>query len=229
MMDNFLVFGVFLLVVVWIEAGSMGSDCGFNCVPKHPQQKYCDADFVIRGQVKNRNYTTKDGMPNMETGMGGDMPFNYYIVYTVAIEKVFKGPSYYEEGMEMYIKTEASNSMCGIGNLMNRKSYLLSGQKEEDTMMNINGCNWVTEFKKLTSAQKTGVKRQYGANCNSCEIEDCENRQCKASAKTRCVYNPAGSKSCHQQFSYCILKKNGVCKWDRKRDEMKECLRENTK
>ncbi|XP_033106568.1 metalloproteinase inhibitor 3-like [Anneissia japonica] len=169
-MESYLVFCGCLLFAGMIEAGSMGSECGLDCVPKHPQQHYCEADFVIRGTVLNRNYTTRDGMPDMGTGMEGDMPFNYYVVYKVQVEKVYKGASYFSEGMDVYIKTEADNNMCGIGNLMNRKSYMISGQKEEGIMLNINGCNWVAEYKKLTQAQKTGVKRQYGANCNSCQV-----------------------------------------------------------
>ncbi|PIK53587.1 putative metalloproteinase inhibitor 1 [Apostichopus japonicus] len=97
------------------------------CPVKHPQQKFCNSDFVFVATVR------------------GAQEANGYLVYDLKVshEKVFKGEEFVDRAQK-YIKvfTSYNGLLCGRPNLVYLEKYLISGVMVDDHM-EISYCDWL--------------------------------------------------------------------------------------
>merc|ERR1711988_286385 len=85
--------GVFLLVV------HDASSC--SCMPMRPEQSYCQADMVFRGDVKS--------VENVEV-----TPWHSMNLYAVDVVQVYKGHPRLSKGSSIVVQTAGSGAMCGL-------------------------------------------------------------------------------------------------------------------
>ncbi|XP_033647641.1 metalloproteinase inhibitor 3-like [Asterias rubens] len=218
-----------VILVTVIVHSHIGDAC--VCMPMHPQQHFCRADFVIRGKILPDAKLLPD---NNDTKMkldGNDTSIPNMKVYRVRIEKIFKG------GETMTGPTKRTEILvsrlgetCGIP-LQEGEVYVMTGRRMKD-MYTINMCDWVLKYNQLTRKQRQGIRHLYKQYCDSCQIKPCFHGDCQATTPNTCIWNVSGHMldnhdlNCEVDFSRCI-KDGAGCKWYMPQT-MKECLRLRT-
>ncbi|XP_071784231.1 uncharacterized protein [Asterias amurensis] len=164
-------------------------------------------------------------------------PWNYEILYTVKIEKVYKTvegkTDSMREGEEVQIKSFYPGGMfCGV-ELKRGKSYILGGAIQGQ----IGRCDLVLEYKTVSKRQKQGLRSNYGQFCDKCQIATCHSPQCAAHMPDNtCPYMAHDSydrhgigyqeDDCVAAHSKCMPKEgHDMCQWQRNKD-LKQCLTE---
>ncbi|XP_072026154.1 metalloproteinase inhibitor 3-like [Amphiura filiformis] len=201
------------------------------CLPEHPQQQFCRADFVIRGKVLPQSSTevplilTEGAM--IESGLGhvtGGME-----IYQVQVERVYKGHDIISLQRLATMTIAKYGANCGQS-LKEGKQYFLTGQYLSNAEYNfqIGMCDWVTGYKLLTRKQRQGVRHLYKQYCNSCKIQECFHGHCTATASNVCTWDPTnvmkGDIDCEGRYSRCMRKSNGSCQWF-ENTEMRDCMK----
>jgi metalloproteinase inhibitor 3 len=162
------------------------------CMPSHPQESYCNADYVIYAKLVGRR------MINNNYG-GRDT------VYKLNIKKTFK----MSEAAQMYLKkstiiTSSSESTCGIHLHMN-KLYAIAARGHRLSL-----CDFVKEYSFLTPVQKRGfaVAYKHGCDCNF----NFSSRKTSSKQSGSCVFD---LDSCEDKFGVCIRRTNSIskCHW----------------
>lgn len=220
-------FAVIFLAAVAFTAIVGADRC--NCPVQHPQQKFCEADFVfvatVRGSVVE----------------GGLMIYQM----KVSREKVFKGEDLIDRGQtHIDLYTPYNGKLCGRLNLVYLEKYLISGEVV-DGRMQMSFCNWVTEWENISPQQQKYLKKgTYGRQCGDCSVKgvfSVHDNDMNAEPETfhisqlsgkwsryECTYNPVASihymdHDCENQFSYCTRDFSGMCMW-KSNTEYDECF-----
>ncbi|XP_060069169.1 metalloproteinase inhibitor 3-like [Ylistrum balloti] len=194
-----LVFVAFGLCVVYTVFG-----CSCIPYPMHRQKLYCENDIVFIGKIK------KVFPP---ASMGDDL------VYRVRVKRIFKGSC----KDVIMVNTPASDSLCGITNLVKGEQYLITAKGNKGTYR-ISLCQSLI-LKKDSVTNK--VKRMYNSkrpksfpglderNCN-CTIKYCgeTKEECGTVLPKTCVYYGGNSNiQCYNKLR-CIPSSSGnSCRW----------------
>ncbi|XP_033106476.1 metalloproteinase inhibitor 3-like [Anneissia japonica] len=145
---------ILLLLVVCSLQDSLACLCAWET----PQEKFCRADFAIRGQVTS----IENVYPSAEsTQLSPKIPFA--IKYLVLVKKIYKGADLIP-AKNVEILTATSENMCGVTDLEVNGIYLLTGHMFEGEFK-IGICDWIEKYDNLTSSQRKGLKTIYN-NCD---------------------------------------------------------------
>ncbi|XP_071961287.1 metalloproteinase inhibitor 2-like [Antedon mediterranea] len=216
-MDGLMILRLSFLLVVLYLGGNLGESC--NCSPMHPQQQFCDADFVIRGRVVAK----KDSFLPLNNQLdSGDS----YIDYNVTVERIFKGHQNIKIQTNIAITTAKEDGRCGVNDLNVRDTYLFAGKGKR--MFEIKNCDWVIGYKKLSRKQRQGVRHMYKQYCNSCKISPCyDEESCNQDDSNTCMWDLSsmmyGDLDCESIYSRCLRTAEGTCKWLRSK-EVRSCF-----
>lgn len=213
--SSLLVWALLVLMVT-----KMGEAC--SCMPEHYQTLFCRADAVIRGTIKSVDFiyadnaiTNNDIYGSSVSSYSDPLPMIFpryplFVVYNVTVQEVYKGEEELVGMTTVTVSSAASGSMCGIADLQEGESYVMSGFVW-DGEINIGLCSsWVEPIKSLSSFQKRGLKRLYAKSCEDCRI--CSPRydnDCNDSFGCMAEY----SSPCASKNSVCTRSSKGRCSW----------------
>lgn len=207
------------LMFLWQPSGL--SAC--SCAMQHPQQRFCDADFVLKARVKNSHSASEqnDGVAQLT-----------HRTYNIRTRKLLKTSEKYESLSnltKMEISTPRSESLCGILNLHNHTNHLIMGTVEEPGRLWFTLCKGIArEWRRLPIHERKGVLYRYERHCN-CKVKPCYQPNCGETNTDAdmCKWSPLqDSNDCHIKHSWCRRTSDGRCKWAAP-DSMKTCLTNN--
>lgn len=199
----------FLLAVV-----SASEAC--SCMPSHPQESFCRADFVVRAKVLSQEIQEES------------------LVIGLRILKTFKGASELNqtEGIQVYgsrqrslfakAYTHKDGAACGVDWLENGKVYFITG-KIFNSKLKLHLCRWIAKWSQVTQRQRAGARRFYGPNCD-CQISPCYGDNCPKlkGCNTSEYFNPTNN-DCEWRHTYCLKNTNvTACAWQ-ETAEYKNC------
>jgi len=201
---------------------------------EHPQQAFCEADFVIRAAV-----------------MSGPENHGSYEVFNISIREVFKGlPHGSQEeafgvfGTELSTKLYApsryvSSSISGPFGIKSGTEYYLYGTI-------IKGGKLYTTFSyrrgawsKVTPRQKANLRGYYEAGCRQCLFKP---NECSFSSDPKCQKRLSGCEQkaremslswmksiCWREFEHCEVDESGQrCQW-KETEESRACKKKSFK
>ena len=142
------------------------------------------------------------------------MPAPYHAYYDILVTRVYKGnvtskESTFARFFKVKVQTSSDTASCGIG-FTKGKIYLITGRIFNGELQ-VNLCDWIVEYQKLTKNMKRGLKGQY--NCK-CKVNTCFNGYCDNDSK--CKWDLSYGKpidECTQQHRICQSDKTGECAW----------------
>lgn len=158
-------------------------------------------------------------------------PRNYNVLYEIEVEHIYKDSQRTELEVGQMVRLLAPPPqryfpMCSYSALRRRRLYLFAVQNSD--MMT--ECDWVEEFRSLSSSQKKGIKSAYPRSCDSCQINLSpkgmeqaspplqNNRTCMAEMNQMMITFPDYMRSdCYAMYSHCAVRKR-ICKWYSSRD-----------
>ncbi|EDO33349.1 predicted protein [Nematostella vectensis] len=159
---------------------------GKACVCKmgsHPQDKFCQADFVVRGRVESGPVEGYITYPPQSRGFRHWPKQRDVLVHVVMVTQIFKGAGLVskagkpvakqpEEGNPLVhnVKIYADRSPCP-GWLRAGTDYLLAGLVDDGKLF-ISSCHWTSPWQQVTQAQRLGVQSVYGESCR-CRVTSC--------------------------------------------------------
>ncbi|XP_781027.1 metalloproteinase inhibitor 3 [Strongylocentrotus purpuratus] len=222
-----LMFMVLLLSCFLLEADFVQA-C--TCLPKHPQQHYCDSDYAIRVKIFKQKLKLPNGQRyEINDPEIPDLPIEVlsqsHREWSGVIQKVYKGFEKLKHTTTVNIYSPFYDSMCGVGTLMNDESYVIMGTFGHGGL-NFDFCDWHHSWKTVTSKQRRGLKYWYAENC-SCQIDTCGLRHPCGEAQpeaspTGCEWDAWHSR-CTNQHTACVMTAQG-CQWHQSKD-LKQCLK----
>ncbi|XP_022098795.1 metalloproteinase inhibitor 3-like [Acanthaster planci] len=201
-----------LTLLILILEMNVGRAC--VCMPMHPQQHFCRSDFVIKGKILPDLKVFPDNNTKMKPDNDTSNP--NVRMYTVRVEKVFKGQELMGPKKHAEILVSRRGETCGMP-LQENEVYILTGQQVKN-MFTINMCDWVPKYSQLTRKQRQGIRHLYKQYCDSCEIKPCFHGNCQATTPNTCIWNVSGHMlnnndlDCESDHSRCI-KDGAGCKW----------------
>ncbi|XP_071816048.1 metalloproteinase inhibitor 3-like [Apostichopus japonicus] len=145
------------------------------------------------------------------------------IIYTVYIEKIYKGDNFISPKQFVKIKTSASDGLCGVTYLATRERYILSG-KVVDGELNMILCDYIQRYSEITRRQKQGLKYHWKKGCGDCNVGVCYGQYCPSHLITdNCMLDIAPTEyQCEIDFARCTRNERGDCTWYGKKD-FREC------
>ncbi|CAH1774774.1 unnamed protein product, partial [Owenia fusiformis] len=185
-----LVWGILALIATCTDSAE-----GCTCYDNHPQQKFCESDFVIKGAIRNvKQFGQND--------RSGRMPRVY--VHKVRIHQIFK--STYELPYEnIRIVTPQAGSECGFFLDASKTEFVFMGNFNDNGEAVMNRCSFYYEWDKLTLQVRRYIERgTYANQCNCCQICLIGDGDCKK--QSTCQYIEPGITrlhTCQQWYSYC--------------------------
>ncbi|CAM1295098.1 Uncharacterised protein r2_g435 [Pycnogonum litorale] len=173
---------------------------GCSCKMSHPQQHYCQADYVIQAKIVRND---------VETG------FSYKGVH-IRIKKTYKSTNKARLALKSrIIWTSTSSSLCGVSLEENQK-YIMAGNLIGSKAW-LSLCDYAVKWNSLTRKQKKGFKILYHHGC-VCQIVPCPDfiLNCSESKKV-CRWDSLydGRYDCESLQSFCIPQRSGRCEWNR--------------
>lgn len=164
-----------------------------SCLLGHPQEHYCQSDFVILARVKKEQL----------------FPKTYSKVYKVRVRKEFKIS---EKGIVALksgrLHTALYDSLCGV-DLKVGKLYVISGIISS-LRAHITRCEMILEWKDITKRQKKGLKLLYKHGC-TCGIHNCMFYQKCYRQRDSCNWKS----SCETTDGICLRQASGTCMWNK--------------
>ncbi|CAH1775525.1 unnamed protein product [Owenia fusiformis] len=168
-----------------------------KCRQPHPQEAYCQRDFVIKGNVKS------------QTVIGdqfGEKRFK------VKVLQIFKGPTTWHTGQQIFIYTAVHGATCGVS-LTKRTTYLLIGSLSNPKKPWITTCGFNREWSDIKKTVIDGISGDYEPNC-ACKI--CRGEPCGGMCplfwnSTNCFYEHA---VCRVACPETDALGNPACRWD---------------
>ncbi|XP_057673630.1 metalloproteinase inhibitor 2-like [Corythoichthys intestinalis] len=165
-----------------------------TCLPRHPQEIFCQSDVVITAKVGK----VKD-----------DGDFDQPIKYDIELTRTFKGP----ERLFHAIYTASSSAACGVI-LSKDTEYLLMARLHPDGTLHISSCDFYQPWRALTYTQKSLLDR-YQQGCN-CKIEPCYSLPCDVSGPNVCRWTdflPGVHRGNQTQNYACVRRRDDTCAW----------------
>ncbi|XP_078369476.1 metalloproteinase inhibitor 4-like [Oculina patagonica] len=180
---------------------------------RHPQERFCLADFAVRAIVLPGNQTTEGYKLNR--------------VYDLKILKVYKGRDKLHNRTED-IRANGENFTANgeIGffakaytvavALKSSIKYLLAGSIKMEKIQ-LNSGSWIQPWPKVTLAQRAGIRGIYAQNCQ-CQITPCFGIPgCDQLLKGCNVYQYELHEfyhGCEWLYSYCLKNSEATaCSW----------------
>ncbi|KAK9890802.1 hypothetical protein WA026_012146 [Henosepilachna vigintioctopunctata] len=170
-----------------------------SCRGSHPQEHFCNADFVILARIKRQRVV------------------NDTVVYKIRIRKDYKlSEKAYVALKSGRIITPKYDSMCGL-QLEMGKLYAISG-RVRSLKAYVNMCGYAEKWEDITRRQRKGLRKMYRYGC-TCKIRRCRSTYCPKNVNT-CNWTSA----CHTQEGICLRQANNQCNWT-KNALLGRCLR----
>ncbi|XP_052679661.1 metalloproteinase inhibitor 3-like [Crassostrea angulata] len=148
-----------LIVCVLIYVSIISEAC--KCFVRHPQNDFCQADYVIKAEVLGEENVT-----SFEKRYKVKVLENYKSGYT--------SPFKYSQ---VWIYTTTSSAACGV-QLDIGKTYVITGPKR-GTKLTANTCSWNVEVSALTSFQRNALRKGYYRKNCECKIRECPHNRCE--------------------------------------------------
>ncbi|XP_041458460.1 metalloproteinase inhibitor 2-like [Lytechinus variegatus] len=227
----FCAFIMLLEVATFVKVSD--ASCA-SCPITHPQQKFCDADFVYKVRTISWQYVDINSQPVLYSSEA------YDVQYKVKVENVFKGQdSFGKDGATIFLYSP--KNVCSINRLEMGIRYLISA-KLRGEKMEVTTCGIVERWSNLTPSQRRGVRGFYQTQCSSCKVygstiqryyggdEIIDEMSSGLWSKNQCFFNPLasvtyGSEDCETKHAYCVHQKNGICGWEGE-EAYEECFRQ---
>nr|AQR59058.1 tensilin [Holothuria forskali] len=192
--------------------------CG-QCVSDHPQQHYCQSEFVVRVEILDIVSVPAKSMNRVSA----------LIIDSLKLPKRNTGKT-----VEFY----SPAAFCGT-HFLKGAEYVVTGNKETDTDGSTywyhDTCDFAKGWRGLPQDQKKGFTTKYGRLCE-CQIEGSQSasshkvaydntRNTYPDARTfwtpdNCYYNPlksgefSGVDDCESEFGFCTPGSDGECSWE---------------
>ncbi|XP_032236357.2 tissue inhibitor of metalloproteinase [Nematostella vectensis] len=212
----------FLLVVLVVGFVKRSFEC--SCMPSHPQEQFCRADFAIRVKVIDG---PKEELPeNYPKGV----PVAFFVkqVYTVRITKFYKGKyavnatgkldTYGTRGRLLKIKiyTPSKASSCSV-RFRKFKTYIMVGSIYRKKL-NVAYCDFWKEWGRITKKLRSGFARKFARSCE-CKVTQCYGMGCGSLKDPyACALDVSSGRlknTCRHRYQYCELSKDGKkCSWN---------------
>lgn len=197
-----------LIIYAALFLGFVASSQACTCMPQHPQEAFCNADFAIRAKVLS--------MEKVENGK----------VINLRILKTFKGANLLNktDGVRFHgsnqgslfakVYTRRVATECGLDWIPSDKRHVIFGRFYKGKLW-VSFCDFVQGWSQVLNrrALRVGIKRFFGQNCD-CQLAPCYSGDCgklKGCASTSLSphRNP-----CEWDHSYCVKNSNGTaCSW----------------
>ncbi|XP_022096083.1 uncharacterized protein LOC110982155 [Acanthaster planci] len=174
------------------------SEESFFFVQKHPQEHFCEADFVLVGKVlsKTTSSLSLENYHRVNELLELRPPPNETIVLSVYVKRVFKGHAFAKEGNTVVLVTSRIKTDLEV---VKRRSYIFTGFVHlanvpndyghcsslletgrhvfvENHLNFMWGCSWFQHRSLLTIKQKQGLLGMYARSCD-CKIVKCHGRR----------------------------------------------------
>ncbi|KAL3269078.1 hypothetical protein HHI36_008161 [Cryptolaemus montrouzieri] len=170
-----------------------------SCRGSHPQEHYCNSDFVILARIKRQRVV------------------NDTLVYKIRIRKGYKiSEKAYVALKSGRIVTSKYESSCGL-QLEIGKLYAITG-RVLSLKAHVNMCGYAEKWENITKRQRKGLRKMYRYGC-TCKIKRCRAKHCPKNANA-CNW----TSGCQTQEGICLRQSNDNCNWT-KNSALKKCLR----
>ncbi|XP_072026158.1 metalloproteinase inhibitor 3-like [Amphiura filiformis] len=197
-------------VLIWTCLLKIAQSC--TCLPKHPQQHYCESDYAIRATVIDSHVVWPSAdhiVRNGAVSLSSDVIHSAERAYKVIVSQVYKGDDIHRNQV-MYLYTPYQEILCGIGHLDKGMQFLFMGSF--DKMLgkhSFNLCNYHHKWSEVTPKQVEGLRHAYKNNCHvkivTCGIDaSCSNEQVEL------ISVPLETTTWHSKDT----EQHSVCQWD---------------
>ncbi|CAH1793848.1 unnamed protein product [Owenia fusiformis] len=182
-----------LLCVVTMGIVTIVNAC--SCLPQHPQQHICGANFAIKALVQSK----------VTVGMQW--------VYTVQVQVTFKGSLGIGSAT---IYTAFQSAACGVY-LQIGETYLLTGSFSGG-QYHISLCGWNPLWSSLTFEQTIFIYNScnpiYNCLCQVCSSwnSPCSLKSCEWDPSRSVQYGGNAYVNCEASYGACVSKR-GRCSW----------------
>ncbi|XP_061701096.1 metalloproteinase inhibitor 2-like [Syngnathoides biaculeatus] len=194
-----LVLALALLFLWRLRGGAQAC----SCFPRHPQEVFCQTEVVIKATVVGKSEVSlKPGGGN--PGIFDPSNFNV-IKYDIQQTGAFKGP----EKLFGSVFTATNSAACGV-NLVNGTEYLLPGRLDDNGLLHVSLCSFVSRWEDLSATQKRGVMQRYQLGCD-CKITFCSSTPC-GTTQSECLWTDFLMGQLFRHFT-CIKRSDGCCGW----------------
>ncbi|XP_026476558.1 tissue inhibitor of metalloproteinase-like [Ctenocephalides felis] len=186
-------------LILVLALGPYSSDA-CSCMPMHPQEQFCKADYVIVARVMKRHFTHS----------------NDQVVYKLQILQEYKmsekAPHYLKSGR---LVSSSSDSMCGV-QLQVGETYVIMGRNR--SLLSL--CDFYRPYRSLTTVMKRGILGMYAKGCQ-CPIKTLmrATNESNRLAFDSCKWNFL-SGNCEGDYGICIRREDQIsgrvtCHWRR--------------
>ncbi|XP_072175334.1 metalloproteinase inhibitor 3-like [Diadema setosum] len=221
---------LFVVIISVVIQSDLVQAC--TCLPKHPQQHYCDSDYAIRVKIYNQVLKLPNGQRfNISDPKISELPLGELSQsqreWTGHVQKVYKGFSKFTRlSSTVKLYSPFFDSMCGVGTLISDEVYVIVGTFGKRGL-NFNFCDWHPQWKTVTSKQRRGLRYWYAENC-LCQVDTCGLRHpcgegTKEDAPTMSCEWDAWHSACTNHHTACVMTSKG-CSWHQSK-EFAECLK----
>ncbi|XP_023240394.1 metalloproteinase inhibitor 3-like isoform X2 [Centruroides sculpturatus] len=198
------IFRIFLIVCLIVNVANACS-----CMYQHPQDHYCDSDFVALVKVKQRGKSDRT-----------------LTSYHIKIKKEFKMSEKARHALSQgLIWTSNLESLCGVN--LRPTRYLITGRVSGEKVW-VGICNFVKEWSSLTAKQKKGFRRLYQQACH-CKITKNYIHNNNTTVRPQCYWETWKSVKydCQNLYSICAPSSHHMkeCVWLKSR-AYRHCMKE---
>ncbi|XP_064633509.1 myristoylated alanine-rich C-kinase substrate-like [Lineus longissimus] len=209
-MNQLITLGLLLIL-----AAAIGEAC--DCPPTHPQEEFCNADFVIKALILGRKEEgeeeKKPPMENVEEEMAWPSIQGDY-EYSIKITAVYKNKRTgrrYATLDKLY--SPISSSMCGLKLTIGEKYIILGSLSGLDNKAHINACSLIRKWSSMKKAERQKL-REYKKACNVCEVQSNCFAWCKKK-ENACQYNPMQFEADYcLENQVCTMNEDGKCQFE---------------
>lgn len=225
-------FAYFFATIVVVLLSSGQSDA-CSCFPSHPQELFCNSEFVVRAII------TSPGRKIHRTSTDKKTKWTS-IQHSSTILHVFRGKEAISSLLlnkklnklpeslkyaDINITTPASDSLCGV-HLNFTKTYLIFGQIR-NREMEVTLCNFISVWESVINPVKRGIHGDYDCHCKietRMENEDTASWKTKDKKMIEKEKKSSGSVNDSLTKAASMKRTSEKCYWDMYPDEpVDEC------
>ncbi|XP_066914335.1 metalloproteinase inhibitor 2-like [Clytia hemisphaerica] len=162
-----------LFLVLVFAATRFGRIDACSCFPSHPQELFCNSEFVIKALITSsgRN-VTKDIFSYRSYSLtilevfGGHQALRHLFISKQDAQNVESNDIDTFDDLEFVeanITTPLSENLCGV-HLNVSESYLIFGQIRNNELQ-VNLCNYISYWEAVSSQVKSGIFGDYDCRC----------------------------------------------------------------
>ncbi|XP_052679999.1 metalloproteinase inhibitor 3-like [Crassostrea angulata] len=168
-----------------------------TCARTHPQEQFCNSDFVVRARILRRTVTDSTEFEN--------------VFYTVLIRQNYKRRQYPIRPPVQSIYTASQSASCGASFVIGRE-YIISGSIQNNRWRT-SLCSFNRETSSLNQFQRNALNFGYYRNNCSCNIRYCgftDDPTCTVPGRNECLI--INNENCFYQNDACI-QYGRRCRW----------------